>query len=421
MTSTNITNGTTINPLTYDAIVVGARVAGAPTAMLLARRGYHVLLVDRATFPSDTVSTHNLTLAAMASLQRWGLYEEALATGCPPVNRLRFDLNGLVLEGWDGPLEGVNQMVNLRRSVLDDILVRAAKDAGADVREGFSVDELIIENGICRGIRGRDAGGKAVEARATIVIGADGRHSRIAATMGVDEYLYKAPSTFTYYTYFRGLEMDGRMELYDREVTTIVVQPTTDGLTMVAVMQPIAGFREFRADIEANYDRAIALVPELHDRIATATRAERFYGSVDVPNGVRVPYGPGFALVGDAGLHHDPMLGQGITNAFTSVELLVPALDRGLRGDVPMDEALREYHEARDAAILPMFDLICGFISYEPMPPEVEAAFGALPGNQRQIDRFVGVSLGTVRVEDFFSPESLASIVEEAQRKPVLV
>lgn len=408
--------------LTYDSIVIGARVAGSPTAMLLARKGHRVLLVDRATFPSDTISTHNLTLAAMNSLHRWGLYDAIATTDCPPVNRVVFDLDGLILEGWPGPLDGIDLLYNVRRDVLDDVLVRAAEDAGADVYQGFSVDELVVENGVCLGIRGRTQSGEEVEARARIVVGADGRHSRVAATMGAEEYRHVPASTFTYYTYYAGLDMGGRMEFMDREGgLTIIAQPTSGGNTMVAVIQPAAGFKQFRTDIETNFHRALEAAPGFHSRLRQATRVDRFMGSVDVPNGVRVPYGPGFALVGDAGLHVDPTMGQGVTNAFRDAELLAEAIDRGLQGTTPMQEALAGYHEARDAAAMPMFEMICDMISGAPPAEEFVAVLEALPGNQQQIDNFIGVMLGTVRVEDFFSPENLASIVEAASHSLVTV
>jgi flavin-dependent dehydrogenase len=305
-------------------------------------------------------------------------------------------------------------MYNVRRSVLDNLLVEAAVEAGVEFRPGCSVDEIIVEGSVCRGIRGHVIGGEWFEARAPIVVGADGRHSRVAAAMPVEEYLTAPALTYTYYSYFSGLDLDGRMEVIDRAPYTIVAQPTSHGRSMVGVLGPASEFHEFRKDIETNFDRIVALAPEFHARWQKARRDERFVGTVDVQNIVRVPYGPGFALVGDAGLHQDPTLGQGITNAFRDAEFLATAIDRGLSGDESMTDALRAYHERRDAAVLPMHELVKSIASHEPPSPEVEAAFGALPGNQRQIDRFFGVMLGTVRVEDFFSPENLASIVEEA-------
>src|SRR5438132_7409605 len=136
----------------YDAIVVGARCAGSPTAMLLARKGYRVLMVDRATFPSDTVSTHFVHAPGMAALKRWGLQDTLVATGCPPVTHYAFDFGPITIAGTPRPCDGVAEAYAPRRTILDAMLVNAAADAGVEVREGFSVDDLIVEDGAVDGL-----------------------------------------------------------------------------------------------------------------------------------------------------------------------------------------------------------------------------------------------------------------------------
>src|SRR3954454_9628330 len=125
----------------YDAIVVGARCAGAPTAMLLAQKGYRVLVVDRATFPSDTVSTHVIHAPGVAALARWGLLEPVTSTGCPAVETYSFDFGPFGLTGTPRPRDGISSAYAPRRTVLDKILVDAAAAAGAELREGFSVEQ----------------------------------------------------------------------------------------------------------------------------------------------------------------------------------------------------------------------------------------------------------------------------------------
>ncbi|MBE0610887.1 MAG: FAD-dependent monooxygenase, partial [Dehalococcoidia bacterium] len=128
----------------YDAIVVGARCAGSPTAMLLARNGHRVLVVDRATFPSDTLSTHFMTPDGVERLREWGLLDRVLATGCPQLHGTQRSLQGMALPADpNDPLT-----IAPRRTVLDKILVDAAREAGAEVREGTSVDSLIVEDGV---------------------------------------------------------------------------------------------------------------------------------------------------------------------------------------------------------------------------------------------------------------------------------
>ena len=163
----------------YDAIVVGARCAGSPTAMLLARRGHRVLLVDRATFPSDTISTHLIHPPGVASLERWGLLDPVIATGSPPIDTYAFDFGPFTIAGAPGTDE-TPVAYSPRRTVLDKLLVDAASEAGAEVRERFTVESLVVEDGRVVGIRGHSKGGKTVTELARVVIGADGRYSLVA-------------------------------------------------------------------------------------------------------------------------------------------------------------------------------------------------------------------------------------------------
>ena len=179
----------------YDAIVVGARCAGAPTAMLLARKGYRVLLVDRATFPSDLVlSTHFVWQPGIARLQRWGLLDNIRASHCPPIAFFHLDLGPFTLTGAPPPAEGVTTAYSPRRIVLDYALVEAAVAAGAELREGFAVQELLRDGDRVAGIRGRATGGKTVTEGARIVIGADGMHSLVARAVHAEAYHTTTPT-----------------------------------------------------------------------------------------------------------------------------------------------------------------------------------------------------------------------------------
>src|SRR5919197_1835173 len=168
----------------YDVIVVGARVAGSSTAMLLARRGLKVLVVDRASFPSDTLSTHQVQLPGIAKLRRWGLLERVAASGAPPTRHVVFDQGAVTLDGHYPEFDGVEALYSPRRTVLDKLLVDAAREAGAEVREGFVVEELLADGGRVAGVRGREKGGVDAVERARLVVGADGKHSLVARTVG---------------------------------------------------------------------------------------------------------------------------------------------------------------------------------------------------------------------------------------------
>ncbi|HXX79191.1 MAG TPA: FAD-dependent monooxygenase, partial [Ktedonobacteraceae bacterium] len=193
----------------YDAIIVGARVAGSSTALLLARKGYRVLLVDRATFPSDTLSTHQIQLPGSAALKRWGLLDKVIATNPGKADQVHFDMDGLVITGQYPALDGVTAVYSPRRYVLDTILVEAAADAGAEVRQEFTVQELLWEEECVVGIRGQAKTGGSVTERARIVIGADGRHSLVAKAVAAPSYDEQPTLTCGYYSYWAGVPLQG--------------------------------------------------------------------------------------------------------------------------------------------------------------------------------------------------------------------
>src|SRR5262245_5410813 len=174
----------------YDVIVVGARCAGSPTAMLLARQGHRVLVVDRASFPSDTISTHLIHPPGVAALARWGLLDRLIATNCPAIGTYVFNMGPLVLSGAPGKPDSPVSY-GPRRTVLDKLLVDAAREAGAEVREEFTVDEVLSEDGRVTGIRGHAKGGAPVTERARVVIGADGLHSTLARAVSPEAYREK--------------------------------------------------------------------------------------------------------------------------------------------------------------------------------------------------------------------------------------
>jgi flavin-dependent dehydrogenase len=390
----------------YDAIIVGARAAGAPTAMLLARKGHRVLLVDRASFPSDTLSTHYIHQPGVARLRRWGLLDRLIATGCPPSRSLVFDVGPFALTGAPPPSDGVAEGYAPRRTVLDSLLVEAAAAAGAEVRTGFTVDELVSEDGAVVGIRN----GTTVE-RARVVIGADGRNSFVARSVQAPEYDTRPGTACAYYTYWGGVE-GGDVELYPREGQMVMGGArTNDGLNIVIVFWPKNEFRAVRTDVERSFHEALALAPPLAERLATGERADRFYGIGDLPFYYREPHGPGWALVGDAGYHKDPITAQGITDAFRDAELLADALDAGFTGTRPPDEALADYERTRNEETRGLYELTYEFASLAPPTAEQQTLFGALRTNKEDTNRFFGVVAGTVRPDEFFAPANLGRIV----------
>ena len=387
----------------YDVIVVGARCGGAPTAMLLAREGHRVLLVDRATFPSDMrLSTHLVWPAGLARLARWGLLEALAASGCPPMIESTFDVGPFALHGPIPTVDGVDVAYVPRRRVLDGLLVEAAVAAGTELWEGTSVEELLVERHSVVGIRGR-SGGRVVTARAALVVGADGMRSRIAELVGAPRYHTRDAVQGAYFSYWSGVPIDSGA-MYPRDGRMVYAFPTHDELTLVGVNFTIDRWRQVRADIAGEHFRAVAdAAPELAEKLAAGRREERWVGAA-TPGFFRTPFGPGWALVGDAGHTKDPCTAQGITDAFGQAELLSAAIDDGLSGRRRMDAALADYQRRRDAAALPMYELTSEMARMEQPTPEKAAFLASLHGDRAATEAFFGVFAGSVSVQEFFGP-----------------
>jgi 2-polyprenyl-6-methoxyphenol hydroxylase-like FAD-dependent oxidoreductase len=396
----------------YQAIIVGARCAGSPMAMLLARKGYRVLLVDRATFPSDTLSTHVVQPLGVAALSRWGLLDRLVATGSPPIDTYAFDFGPFTITGAPGTKEAPVAYCP-RRTILDKLLVDAAAEAGAEIREDFTVEEVLIKDGRVVGIKGRSKSGDAVTERADVVVGADGRNSLVAETVRSEKYNERPPLLAPYYTYWSGLSMKGRFETYIRPNRGFAAAQSHDGLTMVVGGWPYSEFVPNKKDIEGNYLKLFELAPEFADRLRSAKREGRLAGA-PTPNFFRKPYGPGWTLIGDAGYIKDPITAQGINDAFRDAERCAIALDEGLTGVRSFDEAMGNYQRDRDTNVLPMYEFTCQLATLEPPPPEMQQLFSAIHGNQKAMDGFAQMNAGTVSPTEFFSPANVGAIMAAA-------
>jgi flavin-dependent dehydrogenase len=398
--------------VSFDAIVVGARVAGAPTAMLLARAGFRVLVVDRGTFPSDVLSTHLIHVPGMAMLARWGLHDAVAGAGAPPFDRFRMDFGAFVIEAPPPAEDGAAHPYCVRRTVLDAILLDAARAAGAEVREGVAVEGLLRDDD------GRVAGvhGAGWSERAPLVVGADGLRSIVARAAGAEVYHDAPAQAAGYYAYHRGVpSRDGAVtgEIYQLGDRAVVLFPTNDGDTCVFVACPVAQFHDFRKDVEGSYAEAIARVPGLASRIGAAERSSRIRGTADLPNFFRQAHGPGWALVGDAGYHKDPCLAAGITDAFVSAQLLADAVQRG-RSTGDLDAALAEFQRARDSRFGAMLDLTVQLASMQPPDPPTAALFAAIAGDREESTRFLGMMQGSTPIPEYFAPGNVAAILDRA-------
>ena len=252
----------------YDAIIVGARCAGAATAMLLARKGHRVLLVDRARFPSEIPHGHFIHRDGPPRLARWGLLNRIVASGCPPVTSLTFDLGDFPLSVQNVELDGIAWGYGPRRGPFDQILIDAATTAGAELRQGVAVDSVLMDEKRVVGVS--VVGSTRITSRLTI--GADGKHSRVAQAVKAPTYESVPTLMCWYFTYFRALPTTS-FEAYvvpRREV--VFVHPTNDGLTAVLVGCPIDEFASVRMDLEARFVAALDLLPSLGQRVRSSQR-----------------------------------------------------------------------------------------------------------------------------------------------------
>jgi 2-polyprenyl-6-methoxyphenol hydroxylase-like FAD-dependent oxidoreductase len=343
-------------PEFHDVVVVGARAAGAATALLLARAGLDVVVVDQGRYGADTLSTHALMRPAVVQLHRWGLLDAVVAAGTPPVRTTTFtyadDQVALAIK----PSHGVDALYAPRRTVLDPILVDAARQAGAAFRYGVAVTGVTRDrHGRVDGITARDERGRAVGWRARWVVGADGIRSRIAAAVGAPTELQGTGATAVIYGYWEGLALDGYEWIFRPDACAGVI-PTNDGRACVfAAASPT---RIGRGGIDAFNEVVHAASPALAARLTDAVSPAGMRTFGGLPGYLRRPSGPGWALVGDAGYWKDPISAHGLTDALRDAELLARALDVSASGRGDELTALEEYHATRDRLSRPLFAVV---------------------------------------------------------------
>jgi len=337
----------------YDAIVVGARVAGAATAMLLARAGMRVLALERSAPGSDTLSTHALMRAGVTQLHRWGVLDRIVAAGTPPIRKTTFHYSAEAVSVAIRERDGVDALYAPRRTVLDSALVAAAREAGADVVHRATVTNLLYDpTGRVLGVNLTDAEGATRRVEAGIVIGADGARSGVARAAGAETIREGRSPAAVIYGYWRGLDLDGTHWQYGPDVTSGAI-PTNDDLTCVFVgMRPgryqaqrSGGFGKLFAEVLCEVDLDLA------DRVARAEHVGKFYPFPGLPGFLRQSWGRGWALVGDAACFKDPLTAHGMTDALRDAELLANAVITGT------DSALAEYQSERDAFAVEFLDL----------------------------------------------------------------
>jgi flavin-dependent dehydrogenase len=340
----------------YDVIVVGARVAGASTAMLLGRQGHRVLLIDRAELPSDTLSTHAILRSGILQLTRWGLLDRVVAAGTPGVKDITLGFGEERLEFQVRAEYGVGTLYAPRRHILDGIILEAAREAGADFLGSVRMVDLIRDRGdSVHGILLDRGGGQVEPVTARMVVGADGVWSRTAELVGATAYRSHQPTNAVHYAYFQGVTSEGFRFQFTPGVNAGII-PTNDGMSCVFVGRHRDRLGDFRADPDGEFDRLLASAGrDLADLVGHGTRATPFRGTPGLPGFIRRPWGRGWALVGDAGYTKDPISAHGISDALRDAELCARAIDRALTEPGSASRVLRRYQDQRDSLSVRMF------------------------------------------------------------------
>lgn len=345
----------------YDVIIAGARCAGASTAMLLARQGLRVLVVDPTRRGSDTLSTHALMRGGVLQLHRWGVLDNIRAAGTPAIRKTIFHYGDEVLEIPIKPRDGIDALYAPRRTVIDVVLLNAAEAAGAEVLLGYSLVDLLRDpDGRVCGARIAGGDREEIDVAADLVIGADGLRSHVARMVEAEQQSTASHATASIYSYRQDFGLEGFHWFYNIGAAVGSI-PTNDGNTCVFASLPPARFEDNRKKgLEALYGDVLNDVsPKLAERVAASEISGKLRGFPGVPGFLRRATGPGWALVGDAAYFKDPLTAHGITDALRDAELLARAVMAG------SDEALAGYQTTRDKLVKGLFDVTDRIASFE--------------------------------------------------------
>ncbi len=393
----------------HDILIVGARCAGASLAMLLARRGLKLLALDRARFPSDTISTHFMWPRTTAFLASWGLLDRLAATGCPAIDLVTADYGKVAINGRPSPVRGSAAMYSPRRTVLDHLLVEAARAAGAEVLEAATFRDVIWQGDRVVGIRAQHADGRAIEHHADIVVGADGLWSQVARACAAPTDVSYPSLTCGYYAYWAGVPTRG-VEFYVREGRDILVFPTHEGLTCIWAGRSHADWGTYHADVEGTYHEVISHAPDLARRLNEAQRTTSFKGTSKLPNFYRQSFGKGWALVGDAAYHRNPLTGMGIGDAFFGAELLAEAIADGFSDPAQRDAALANYQQEFRQKTAGVFDYTLRAAGLKDPAPNL-ALYAKIAASAQATTQFMDVLAGTTSFKAYFNPANVSRLL----------
>jgi 2-polyprenyl-6-methoxyphenol hydroxylase-like FAD-dependent oxidoreductase len=379
---------------------------------MLARRGLKVCLLDRSRFPSETLSTHVIQPCGVAVLDRLGLLDTVLAAGAASLTRFTLVADDARIEvAIDADAFGAPSL-SLRRVTLDHLLVEAAAAAGAEVRTGTRATGLLRDGGRVVGV---ETGQGSLSAR--LVVGADGRGSTVASSVGAAEYHLAPPERMFAWAYFEGVaEAEGHLRLGSLGPLNFVASPTDAGLYMAAVCPPLSTKEAFLADREGGFKAAIGTWPELADLLAEGERIGPIRVMASWHGYFRQAAGPGWALLGDAGNFKDPSPAQGIADALRQAERLADAIEAGLGGAADADDELRRWWRWRDEDAYEMHWFAADMGTASTESPLAAQFNHDLAGDEEAIEGLLRVLNHDLLPSRFFTPRRLGRTAARAVR-----
>jgi 2-polyprenyl-6-methoxyphenol hydroxylase-like FAD-dependent oxidoreductase len=404
----------------FDVIVVGARCAGSPLATLLTRQGLKVAIVERATFPKDTLSTHIFQAPAINFLRRLGVLDTVLETGARPYNTIQLRQEDFQATFELQPRPGdEGGLMAVRRFVLDPILLEAATDAGAEALMATNVTGLVYDGGRVSGVRVR-SNGQDRRLMAKLVVGADGRNSTVGELAGARKYNVLPGERFGYWGYFENADpaLEGSLVFHRWDGRFVIAIPTDGGLYLVIVLPALRFLPEFRADREGAYMAHMRACEPVANVLRDARRVGKLLGMVKFETFFRESAGPGWALVGDAGHFKDPAPGQGITDAFRQAEALAPVIARSIN-DAPesLDAALGDWARWRDRDATEIYWLAADFGAAH-RTPELLVESSRMLEREGRVDELGDIFQHRRRPSTVITLPVLAKAARTAMRQP---
>jgi 2-polyprenyl-6-methoxyphenol hydroxylase-like FAD-dependent oxidoreductase len=407
----------------FDVVIVGGRVAGATLASLLGTGGLRVLLLERASFPADTLSTHVIYGDSFGIWERIGAWDAIERIGSEKLRGISWIRDGRPdIRGRFWPVRGHDYSLCIRRLLLDDVLFEhAAGTPEVTAIQGARVTELLTDGQRVTGVRyeTRDGAGhtQRSSASARLVVGCDGRRSLVARVVGASQFVTESPINFAFYTYVEGVdpgpEPEPMFEIWDSDHIggTPMLARCEAGIWMAIVYLPQERFEEFRTRKDANFWATMDLDPRVGPRMRSGRQVTPIRGGGDFVNFIREPIGEGWALVGDAGQHKDPIFGQGIGDAVRSAESLADHLLDAESAGSEWDSALARFRIQRDLDLMPNFQWMIQGKPADLTEADFDSIMDGLGSDAQQAERFINVFSHAVSGAEFFGRLNASSLL----------